>query len=100
MADDQKDREIDDLLRDGQGQLTSATQLSTPPCHLCGKPQNRWYIDLRYTGVERYVVCIPCANSRRLEGEWENPDVPREAAPDVDPSRFRVVPPADEMPGL
>lgn len=54
-----------------------------PNCHLCGKPQNRWYGDLRFTGVGKLAVCIPCANSRRLEGEWENPDAPGQRATNV-----------------
>ncbi|MCY4482568.1 MAG: hypothetical protein OXC12_06810 [Spirochaetaceae bacterium] len=59
-------------------------------------------MDLRYTAPGRLVVCIPCANSKREDGElWDNPDVPREAAQAADPSqRYRVVPPADALPDV
>ena len=90
--------QLHQVLLDGQGQMMSATELSHPPCCRCDEPQSRSYIDLRYTGVGRLVVCIPCANSRRAEGAWDDPDTPRQAERTVHPSkRYRLVPSLDEV---
>lgn len=101
--DDQKQQEIEQVIRAGRGELVSATNLGRPNCHLCGKQQNRWYIDLRYTGVGRYVVCIACANER-YEGEdgpkWIDPDAPGERSTAIHIAPVRFVPSLDEFPHL
>ena len=93
------DQKLDRVLRDGEGMMQSATELVRPPCHLCGEPQNRWYIDLRYTAAGRLVVCIPCANSQRDEGEWKDPDAPANQPAGPSPNQFVFLPSADSVPG-
>ena len=44
MADDPKDHQIDQLLRDGEDVMMSATLLP-PSCHLCGNELNHYYIE-------------------------------------------------------
>ena len=99
MADDQKNQQIDRVLRDGQAQMMSATLLSPPSCHLCGKQLNRYYIDLSYTEVGKYTVCIPCANSRRLEGKWIDPDAPGQQATSIQISPVIFLPSGDDIGG-
>ena len=87
--------QLDQVLRDGGGVMMSATQLYHPPCVVCGKPQNRYYVDLRETGVGRVVACIPCANSRYAGDEplWINPDAPGQRATNIEigPGSVRLV---------
>ena len=81
--------------------MTSATQLSRPPCHLCGKELNRFYIDLRYTGVGRHAVCIPCANGRYAgkDPKWIDPDAPGQRATNIQLSPVVFLPSADHVAG-
>ena len=103
MNDDAKDREIVELLRRGEGMMQTATMLVRPPCHLCGKEQTRHYIDLRYTGVGRYVACIPCANTR-YEGDdgpkWVDPDQPGQKATNMQLEPYKMLPSVDDDTGL
>ena len=89
------DQKLHQVLRD----MMQARRSSLPSCHLCGEPQNRWYIDLRYTAAGRLLVCIPCANSRRGRGAVERARLASESAGGLDPNRVVFLPSADSVPG-
>ena len=85
-------QELERLLRDGQGELRSATLLGRPYCRLCGKKQSRFYLVVQ-TGAATEAVCLPCGNSRRQEGRWIDPDAAGERTTNIQ-IPFEYLPPA------
>lgn len=92
METNQIDERFEQLMREGGGEMISASMLSQPLCIVCGKEQGGFYIALKVEGLGASAACLHCANERFGEQKWIHPNDPRVNSHNIQIGPYRSVP--------